>query len=330
MNVIKAVPTNVITGFLGAGKTTLIQSLLARRPEGEKWAVLVNEFGQVGIDQTAFVGEGVEVKEVPGGCICCANSLPMQIALSQLIARVKPHRVLIEPTGLGHPRQVLELLQSKEWRDTIALKASVCVIDARVLEDARVLNHETFQAQVEVADVIVFSKADVLSDEDTQRAEAFNAALLPPKAAVGFVANGEMDLAWLDRPAAQGVSAKRSLLHMQNTKAEVNALPPQDPPYHYQHTALDRTVAGWVFPPQWQFAHNDLLNVLFSIQGAERIKGVFNTESGWIFFNATSRDTAINSSSYTADSRLEIICENAAVFNWSEIEARIMSCRQDN
>ncbi|MFX4994066.1 GTP-binding protein, partial [Acinetobacter baumannii] len=73
--------THVVTGFLGAGKTTLITALLAARPAGERWAVLVNEFGQIGIDQAAWSGDDVFIREVPGGCICCAQNLPMQIAL---------------------------------------------------------------------------------------------------------------------------------------------------------------------------------------------------------------------------------------------------------
>ena len=110
---IQHVPTNVITGFLGVGKTTAIQHLLASKPAHERWAVLVNEFGEVGVDGALFgpeQGGEVFVREVPGGCMCCAAGLPMQVALNQLLAKARPHRLLIEPTGLGHPREVLETL----------------------------------------------------------------------------------------------------------------------------------------------------------------------------------------------------------------------------
>lgn len=326
MQIIQAVATNLITGFLGAGKTTLIQSLLARKPEGERWAVLVNEFGQIGIDQAAIGGEGVMVKEVPGGCICCANHLPMQIALSQLLARAKPTRVLIEPTGLGHPRQILELLRAPEWQEALTLKASVCVVDARQLKDERVRTHETFRAQVEVADILLFSKDDMLTEIDRLQARDLVESCPTPKGRVGFIEQGRMDLAWLDLPAAQDVVVKRSLLHVQQGMPA--AAPPQTPPYHYSQEALERTVGGWVFPKDWVFGHNALLDVLFNIRGAERVKGVFHTEQGWIFFNATALETAVNSSNYSADSRLEVIAPLPGP-DWGALESALLATRQE-
>ena len=326
MHIIQAVPVNLITGFLGAGKTTLIQSLLARRPAGERWAVLVNEFGQIGIDQTAFDGDGIYVKEVPGGCICCANQLPMQIALSQLLTRARPARVLIEPTGLGHPHQILELLGAPEWREALQLQATVCVVDARQLKDERVTGNDTFQAQIEVADVLLFSKDDVLTEIDRLQARDLVERALPPKARVGFIENGAMDMDWLQLPALQGITVRRSLLHQTPT---ASTLPPMaaQPPYHYVQEAMGRVAAGWVLPPDWVFQHDALLGLLLGIRDAERVKGVFHTEKGWIFFNATQRDTRINSSNYRADNRLEIIAETALAPAWEPLESALMTAR---
>ena len=87
---ISAVPTNIITGFLGAGKTSTILHLLKTKPEQERWAVLVNEFGEIGIDGSLLESQhseqhGVYIREVPGGCMCCTAGLPMQVALAQLL-----------------------------------------------------------------------------------------------------------------------------------------------------------------------------------------------------------------------------------------------------
>jgi len=97
-NKILAVPTNIITGFLGAGKTSAIMHLLKQKPANERWAILVNEFGEIGIDASLLKGklsnsEQVFIREVPGGCMCCASGLPMQITLNQLLTEAKPHRL---------------------------------------------------------------------------------------------------------------------------------------------------------------------------------------------------------------------------------------------
>ena len=82
--------TNLITGFLGSGKTTSILHLLAHKDPNEKWAVLVNEFGEVGIDGALLADSGALLKEIPGGCMCCVNGLPMQVGLNTLLRQGKP------------------------------------------------------------------------------------------------------------------------------------------------------------------------------------------------------------------------------------------------
>ncbi|MEZ9795040.1 GTP-binding protein, partial [Vibrio splendidus] len=81
------IPTNIITGFLGVGKTSAILNLMKNKPVNERWAVLVNEFGEIGVDGSLIQGnqatQQVFIREVPGGCMCCAAGLPMQIALNQ-------------------------------------------------------------------------------------------------------------------------------------------------------------------------------------------------------------------------------------------------------
>ena len=94
---------NLITGFLGSGKTTTLLHLLAHKPANEKWAILVNEFGEVGIDGALLANRGAALKEIPGGCMCCVNGLPLQVGLNMLLKQTKPDRLIIEPTGLGHP-----------------------------------------------------------------------------------------------------------------------------------------------------------------------------------------------------------------------------------
>ena len=101
-----SIPTNLITGFLGVGKTTAVIDLLKRKELGSRWAVLVNEYGDVSIDGALIEGsepEGVTVREVGGGCVCCASAPYLPVALHLLLLEAKPERLIIETTGLGPP-----------------------------------------------------------------------------------------------------------------------------------------------------------------------------------------------------------------------------------
>lgn len=325
MKITRAVPLNLITGFLGAGKTTAIRYLLEHGRGGERWAVLVNEFGKIGIDQSVLGSDSVAIKEVPGGCLCCTNHLPLQVALSQLLSRANPTRVLIEPTGLGHPARVLDALREPHWQDVLELRATLTLVDARELTDPRVPAHETFRAQIEAADVLVFSKDDALSEQDRERARAFASGLLPPKSHIHFMGGGELPREWLDLPA-RTLPLRRSLLHLPPAvMPSPAAVEDITPPYHYSEVLPEAAIAGWVFPRDWVFSHDALLNVLFGIHGAMRVKGVFNTDKGWIFFNATRHETAVNSEPSRADSRLEVIV--AAARDWPALEAALLAAR---
>ena len=87
---LKHIPTHLIAGPLGAGKTTLIRELLAQRPAGERWAILVNEFGQIGLDAALLTtgADGIALGEVAGGCLCCVNGAPFRVGLGRLLRLV--------------------------------------------------------------------------------------------------------------------------------------------------------------------------------------------------------------------------------------------------
>lgn len=160
-----AVPTNIITGFLGVGKTSAILYLLSQKPAHERWAVLVNEFGEIGVDGSLLNGQyskeqGIFIREVPGGCMCCASGLPMQIALNQLLSKAKPDRLLIEPTGLGHPKEVLQVLSAEYYKKVLSVQKTLTLVDARKLTDQRYTSHDTFNQQIAIADTIIGNKLD--------------------------------------------------------------------------------------------------------------------------------------------------------------------------
>ena len=200
---LSAIPTNIISGFLGVGKTSAILSLLEAKPENERWAVLVNEFGEIGIDGGFFEGvhteqSGVFVREVPGGCMCCASGLSMQIALNQLLARSRPHRLLIEPTGLGHPREVLEVLSAEHYQEVLNIQKNITLVDARKLTDIRYTLHETFNQQIDVADIVVGNKEDLYQEESKQLLIDYVANRRNPMPDIVFAQHGKLAPSLLD------------------------------------------------------------------------------------------------------------------------------------
>jgi Ni2+-binding GTPase involved in maturation of urease and hydrogenase len=172
------IPTHVIAGPLGAGKTSLIKHLLTQRPVGERWAVLINEFGQIGLDAALLTqdADGIALGEVAGGCLCCVNGAPFQIGLGRLLRKAKPDRLFIEPSGLGHPARLLEQLNEAPWVGVLSVQPCVLVLDAQALAAGKPLPAAQ-QETLNGAGLLVLNKTENLDIDDRQRI----AAQLPPR-----------------------------------------------------------------------------------------------------------------------------------------------------
>ena len=164
------IPTHVIAGPLGAGKTSLIRQLMAQRPADERWAVLINEFGQIGIDAALLTrdADGIALGEVAGGCLCCVNGAPFQIGLGRLLRKAQPDRLFIEPSGLGHPATLLQQLREAPWRGVLAVQPSVLVLDAQALAAGKVLPPAQREAMPNVG-LLVLNKAENLDEPTRER-----------------------------------------------------------------------------------------------------------------------------------------------------------------
>lgn len=181
------IPTHLIAGPLGAGKTSLIRHLLAHKPAHERWAVLINEFGQIGLDQALLAGshDGVSLSEIPGGCLCCVAGAPFQVGLARLLRQARPDRLLIEPSGLGHPAELLRQLGQAPWAGVLALQPPVLVLDAAALAAGQALP-ESQQATLALAGLLLLNKAEGLDEMARAAAgaaaDAANALDLPGRA----------------------------------------------------------------------------------------------------------------------------------------------------
>lgn len=303
------IKVNIVTGFLGAGKTTLIQHLLNQRPPGESWAVLVNEFGEVGIDGALLSREGVLVKEIPGGCMCCVNGLPMQISLNMLLAR-KPHRLIIEPTGLGHPKEILQLLQNPYYAELIELQATLTLIDPRKLGDERYIQNDNFLQQAQVADILVASKSDLCNAEDRERFSAWSKQRQPAPGHTVFVENGQLSAEWLDQPNQHKIlDATTEAIHTGTPLFSLTERPTQTL-VRKENQGDGFFSYGWRIPANWQFAQANLIGWLHGLP-AVRIKGVLHTDKGWQAINGMDFTLKQQPVDGADESRLEMIFAEA-------------------
>ncbi|GAB1256961.1 GTP-binding protein [Aurantivibrio plasticivorans] len=288
---ISAVPTNVITGFLGVGKTTAIINLLKQKRCNERWAVLVNEFGEVGIDGELFQGQfseerGVFIREVPGGCMCCSSGFSMQIALAQLLNRAKPHRLLIEPTGLGHPIEVLQVLSADHYRDTLEIQKTVTLVDARQLSNPKFYTHQTYQQHVEVSDVIVGNKVDLYSNKDKESLKALYDSHNSSKTLV-FAREGRFDVSLLTgctlNQAAKSAGMPRFQLLDDLGKDWADAFS-ETGVVEVENAGNGYRSRGWRFSADQVFNYDSLFTWFSGLQ-VERAKGVFITDRGVFGYN---------------------------------------------
>lgn len=158
----KQIPVHIITGFLGAGKTTAIIHLLQTKNKNEKWAVIVNEFGKVSIDFETLspqASSNEKVFEISGGCICCSAKDYFGENLNKVVNQKKYDRIIIEPSGLGGVEMVSELI---ERNLELSLMPVICLADVNLIQNARIQHIMIYQSQLRNADIVVLSKCDLL------------------------------------------------------------------------------------------------------------------------------------------------------------------------
>jgi G3E family GTPase len=166
------IPVTVLTGYLGAGKTTLLNRILSE-PHGKRYAVIVNEFGEIGIDNELVVGADEEVFEMNNGCICCTVRGDLIRILEGLMRRKgKFDAIIVETTGLADPAPVAQtFFVDQDVQDAARLDAVVTVADAKWLS-ARLKDAPEAKNQIAFADVIILNKTDLVSAEELREVEA--------------------------------------------------------------------------------------------------------------------------------------------------------------
>lgn len=328
---ISAVPTHIITGFLGVGKTSAILHLLKNKPKNERWAVLVNEFGEIGVDGSLFEGQysqeqNIFIREVPGGCMCCTAGLPMQVALNQLLKMAKPDRLLIEPTGLGHPKEVLQSLTGEAYLNVIDLQKVITLVDARNLSNSRYTEHKTFNEQIAIADIVVGNKQDLYKSDEQSTLEAYVKEIGLPDAQVFFTEQGDLaDIGLSGKTAA--IAEQHDHHHSTHVKPLLSEAPLPECGYLKAVNRGEGFISiGWRFSNNKLFSYEKLSVFLQSIV-AERMKAVFITETGMFGYNLTGDTlTEVKLNEKCTESRIEIIVPTLNE-HWEE---QLLACLTDN
>ena len=275
------VPVHVIAGFLGAGKTTLLRRQLAQRAGRERCAVVVNDFGEASIDRTLLDG-GVGVTEIPGGCVCCTAPDGLVPALQAILDELGPDRIFVEPTGLARPADLVDTLARSGL--PIELRPVVVVLDPSRLAEAPPL----LLAQADAAEILVANRVDLATDEDLAAFRALADEHYPPLTAVVECERGEV---------GPDVFSLRRQAH----PAPRFTLP--RPPSTEGYAAASRS---------WdQVFDMGRLKAWIRASGAERFKGLFQTDIGWYRLELSGGTLEAVPSLYRGPSRADIIVQGS-------------------
>lgn len=340
---------NLITGPLGSGKTTFIRHLITLKPNTERWVLLVNEFGSVGIDG-AILAENASVESIqlPGGCICCSAKGALKETLFEVMQTHRPDRILIEPTGLGEPDTLVDIMQEADLKALIQLQTVFAVLDSASVTQQEINTLTIMQNLLNMADVVVLNKIDIASSEQIESLQHYCHTLFPPKKAVLTSQQGELADHWLDvvhtntQPEIQPASLsskKQSHHHDGTTKlSNVGVMLPyapiefEQPVERLYKSELGIQSMGFIFSNavvfDWQKLHAlfDSLSHHPQFKGIVRAKGVLRVGDPWMLFQWVNQQASREYISYRRDSRLEFLIKTGTSFNFQRLESELKAC----
>ena len=286
-----SIPVHVIGGYLGVGKTTAMVAILAMLPN-ERVAVVVNDFGTSSLDELTLQGKGANVgtvREIRGGCVCCTAPEGFVGAVASLLDDPTIDRILVEPTGLARPADLIDTLRRAPYADQLSLRPLVVLVDPEVLlaeTDGQVSD------QAQVADILVANRVDLASPASLAHFSSWAQNLWPKPMLTLHATHGNLPKDVLDWAEGQGPRAVR---HQ----------------HHHRHDQ-DHGVTSMVWGPASVFSRGRL-RVLLSRpgHGIARIKGVFRTDEGWSRMEHSGGELHERTTGYRRDTRVDVIARGA-------------------
>jgi len=159
------IKVDIISGFLGAGKTTLIRKLL-KAHEDEKVVLIENEIGEIGIDGEIVERDGFQVLELSTGCICCSMKVDFFNTITKVIEDIKPERIIIEPTGIGLLSEIIDIVNRPDFKDRSYINSLITVVDSMNYLDQLDVFGEFFQDQIRNASILALSKTQFVEEQE--------------------------------------------------------------------------------------------------------------------------------------------------------------------
>ena len=310
------VKIDIISGFLGAGKTTLIKKLLKEAFEGEQVVLIENEFGEIGIDGGFLKDAGIEIREMNSGCICCSLVGDFGASLKEVVEKYHPDRILIEPSGVGKLSDVIKAVQGVEEDVDIQLNSYTTVVDAKKCKMYMRNFGEFFDNQVQYAGAIIMSRTDIVDEKKAMESMELLRSI-NEKAAINTTPIEKLDGKKILEVMEHPVSLADELLkeehehhHHHDHDEECGCGHHHD---HHHHHA-DEVFTSWGRETIKKFTREGLEKMLESLSASEeygvilRAKGMLPAEDGtWIYFDMVPEETEIREGSPEYTGRLCVI-----------------------
>ena len=303
---------DIFSGFLGAGKTTLIRKLISEGYKNEKLVLIENEFGEIAVDGGFLKDAGVEITEMNSGCICCTLVGDFTEALKKVMGEYKPDRILIEPSGVGKLSDVAKAVAGVEGAE---IGAKVTVVDAGKCRMYIRNFGEFFNDQVQHADVIVLSRTDTASDGKVVTASALLSQLNPNATVI--------TTPWSELSGEQIVQVMERIDSLSSTMQEMEHF--HEHHHHHEHGEhcgcghdhdhhADEVFTSWGIETPKKFTEEQLREILAKLEDTNRLgtilraKGFVDASDGeWIYFDYVPGEVDIRRGGAAVTGRLCVI-----------------------
>ena len=322
------VKIDIISGFLGAGKTTLIKKLLKEGFQNEQVVLIENEFGEIGIDGGFLKEAGIEIREMNSGCICCSLVGDFGASLKEVVEKYNPDRIIIEPSGVGKLSDVIKAVQGVQKEVDIALNSYTTVVDAKKCRMYMRNFGEFFNNQVEYAGAIIMSRTDIVDEKKAQEAMELLRSINKKAAIITTPIeklSGEKLVEVMEHP----VSLEEEMMeeevcpecghvhehhHEHHHHDEHECGCGHDHHHEHHHHHADEVFTSWGKETIRKYTKEELTGILDSLSGSEeygvilRAKGMLPCEDGtWIYFDMVPEETEIREGAPEYTGRLCVI-----------------------